>query len=767
LYEVAALPTSYATWQAVLLLTGRYNTPSAVQVERAIAVFRPQVVIFVGVAGGLRDARIGDVVAASAVYNYEAGMDTDAGLLPRIQTMPSSFRLVQHAHSVVREDRWPLRIKPVPPGTPPAAVVRPVAAGTKVVAGSGSETARLIADNCGDAQGVEMEGFGILYAAHTNKDVDALVIRGISDLLEKNKIADQSAQPMAARHAAAFAFEMLHKLRPEVSLTRAGGSAPYGNPLLPMVAALHRAWHALEPSAVRRELEPDSPVWQALEAVVARAIVDYVRSDGRLDIAGPLLGKQMLLADPGVAAEFAKLLAGQGTPDAGLIGRRWRLALADPTHTRDFTVEAEALLELFRAPPGSAELGAWVRGSQHMAESALPEISATARQSFAEVASIAGRVTVGSLPPALRMRLYDQTSIIAGHVSGFVGRDAILARIKEVIKSRDSAYCHVLAHPGVGKTALMAALVSDGDYIHHFNIRTSGVVSPQAFLGNVCARLIARYQPGRAVPDPESLSDGAYLSALLSEVAAARCTDKVVIVVDALDESDTKALLPGTNPLFLPASLPATVIFVVASRPVGEMRPVAEWQPMQITADCDQVVVPIDHLGDDNMADIREYLARWSAKDGIASYMARFGYRAVTFIEELAGISEGNFMYLRHVLPAINSGELNDHELAALPLGLRQYYADHLERMRDENDDLWYRYRLPVIAAFVQAGSRPLTIAEIAAVSGIGIEAIVRDTLRRWSAFVVAEPVLGEDGTPRLAYRIYHSSFAEFLDASI
>jgi nucleoside phosphorylase len=157
-------------------------------------------------------------VAASEVYNYEAGMDTDAGLRTRIKSMPSSFRLIQHAHAVVREQRWLRRIKPTPPPVPPIASVRPLAAGAKVVASSSSQTAQLIDMNCGDAQGVEMEGFGVLYAAYANPDVDALVIRGVSDLLDgKDKVADRSAQPMAARNAAAFTFELLLRLEPRAS----------------------------------------------------------------------------------------------------------------------------------------------------------------------------------------------------------------------------------------------------------------------------------------------------------------------------------------------------------------------------------------------------------------------------------------------------------------------------------------------------------------------------------------------------------------------
>jgi nucleoside phosphorylase len=227
LYEIAALPTAHGTWKVVLMLTERDNTPAAIQVERAVAVFRPQVVLFVGVAGGRRDARIGDVVAASVIYNYEAGRDTDAGLLPRVRTMPSSFRLVQQAHAVVREGRWIDRIKPAPPAAAPVASVRPLAAGTKVVAGSSSQTARLIDMNCGDAQAVEMEGFGVLHAAHANSQVDVLVIRGVSDLLDgKDKAADRSAQPAAARNAAAFALELLHRLKPDASRPGSAGTPP-------------------------------------------------------------------------------------------------------------------------------------------------------------------------------------------------------------------------------------------------------------------------------------------------------------------------------------------------------------------------------------------------------------------------------------------------------------------------------------------------------------------------------------------------------------
>jgi tetratricopeptide (TPR) repeat protein len=76
----------------------------------------------------------------------------------------------------------------------------------------------LVSRTYGDAVAVEMEGHGFLLGVHMSEPTQGIVVRGISDLLnDKDEANDDKWQPVAASHAAAFAFQVLSKLTPEES----------------------------------------------------------------------------------------------------------------------------------------------------------------------------------------------------------------------------------------------------------------------------------------------------------------------------------------------------------------------------------------------------------------------------------------------------------------------------------------------------------------------------------------------------------------------
>ena len=212
IYERGKFSAAGQVWDVGIVEIGAGNAGAALEAERAIAYFSPDVLLFVGVAGGIKDVAIGDVVASTKIYGYESGK-TEQRFKPRPEIGLPAYSLEQRARAEARKGDWLQRlttvIEPIP-----RVFVAPIAAGEKVIASTKSEVFEFLCENYGDAIAVEMEGLGFLEAARANQRVDAMVIRGISDLIDDKKKADKSgSQEMASRHASAFAFAMLANLK--------------------------------------------------------------------------------------------------------------------------------------------------------------------------------------------------------------------------------------------------------------------------------------------------------------------------------------------------------------------------------------------------------------------------------------------------------------------------------------------------------------------------------------------------------------------------
>lgn len=420
----------------------------------------------------------------------------------------------------------------------------------------------------------------------------------------------------------------------------------------------------------------------AVELTLCRTIDEFGASAGKASLAWPLLDPDGFLADEENAAVLARAMTGGGLEGAPALGRAWAEAFLDGTRSGELTADAESLLGYLRAQAQSLRPLADLAGSlaapvpaassrerpPPVSEKELRLRLALARERIADYDQVAA-CDIGrsgrNLPPELRFFLNDQTLLVAGASRGFVGRELVLKQVKEFIEGDEDGYCFVLAKLGVGKTALLAHLVAgQPGYARHFNVLSEGVHTTEQFLNNVCAQLIGAYRldPGLFPKSGNASTD--LLLRLLKKCAARARGEKVVVVIDALDEAMTGSRLPGVNPLTLPRSLPEGCRFVVTVREGTD-----GWEPA-LDTDCAARKLCVDVSGEENMADARAYVRSRLASQGIAGFLRKQGLAGEEFADEVGVRSGGYFVYLRHVLDQYDAGgELASRDLAELPAG--------------------------------------------------------------------------------------------------
>jgi Tol biopolymer transport system component/nucleoside phosphorylase len=222
-YEVGTLRAGQHLWEVAIADLEIGGLAAGVQAERVIAQMNPDLVCFVGLAGGVKEVASGDVVIATKIYGYTAD-PAGAGFRARPEGVHSSFGLLQWAKVIARESGWLRRVGSF--GVAPRAHVAPIAAGERIGVDSREPVAAFLRANYDDAVAVEMEGWGALEVVYTNER-PTIVIRGVCGRID-GPVEDEGAdwQERAARHAAAYTVELLGVLDLVDSAARRMPSAP-------------------------------------------------------------------------------------------------------------------------------------------------------------------------------------------------------------------------------------------------------------------------------------------------------------------------------------------------------------------------------------------------------------------------------------------------------------------------------------------------------------------------------------------------------------
>ena len=232
---LAAGGCNYDVWVATCDIAG--NPVSAAQTAASLAQVKPQYAFFIGVAGSLKDAALGDVVFATLVHGYEAASLKDSKWRPRPREVKAPHALLQASLLVKEKKQWSQGLTTgdsTAGDRVPEVHLKPIASGEKVYKDSTDHHITFIRDNYNDAIAVEMEGMGFCEGLHHHREVLGAVIRGISDCIDNKDQLDASFwQPKASLHAARFMVALLKELG-ELGQTSLA-SDPQGEQVLPGV----------------------------------------------------------------------------------------------------------------------------------------------------------------------------------------------------------------------------------------------------------------------------------------------------------------------------------------------------------------------------------------------------------------------------------------------------------------------------------------------------------------------------------------------------
>jgi WD40 repeat protein len=342
-----------------------------------------------------------------------------------------------------------------------------------------------------------------------------------------------------------------------------------------------------------------------------------------------------------------------------------------------------------------------------------------------------------------------------GRHEELLGRDDVLAEMNALLLGEPSrGWVLVKGGPGMGKSALLAEWLKRREAAgysvppHHFLRR--GIEDwdrPEVVKRNLAAQ-VERLFP--ALADPEARPESR-LRELLQRVSKEVLTprrERLVLVVDGLDEVEGEP--DGSNPLrrFLPNVLPPGVKVLCASRP---MYPYLSWLE-----------------GLDNVRTVDLDGERWlgSNKEVVRQYIRHLALRFVppltpTFVSEAVEAAAGNVLYAVKLAEWLQDQPVEKRRVELLPRGL--------EALLEESWDQLQRFpgELRAVAlkglGLVAVAREALPLSVLALVAQ-WTKSEDTDFLRVASSFLLEEP--GRDRSEK-AWRPFHESFRSFIASKL
>jgi WD40 repeat protein/serine/threonine protein kinase len=356
---------------------------------------------------------------------------------------------------------------------------------------------------------------------------------------------------------------------------------------------------------------------------------------------------------------------------------------------------------------------------------------------------------------------WDFTPFLVEKFKGFIGREWLFQEIDEWRSKDHPAALLIVGEPGIGKSAVVAALVHrnlEGQVLAYHCCRTDtpATLEPAGFVRSLASMFSARLAEYTATLECSSVINAlrradtdpvsAFEAAVLAPLHRIRQPEKnrYYLLIDALDESLTR-------------SHPPTIFDVLRTR----LDRFPAWLGLIATTRNDPSVLnPLRSLrvhiisaqDPKNQDDVRRFI-RCRLRQAPFHEKAKANRKILASLEDdLLRSSAGNFLFVRTALDAIESGQLSFDHIENLPPGLSSLYEIFFRRLFPDPANDFGRSRK--VLETIAAAREPLTREQIAAATGLDPEEELPLILSHLASFVPAS-----EGR----YALFHKSLFDWL----
>ncbi|MDJ0694527.1 ATP-binding protein [Mastigocoleus sp. MO_188.B34] len=355
-------------------------------------------------------------------------------------------------------------------------------------------------------------------------------------------------------------------------------------------------------------------------------------------------------------------------------------------------------------------------------------------------------------------RKFQQT--LQEKIFDFVGREFLFTAINDFLNRYDRGYFTIVGVPGSGKSAILAKYVRENSHVFYYNPQIKGKNRAEEFLKTIITEIEA--------------ANGTSLQLILQYISDQLAPNqRFIIVIDSLDAIDYGRQSIGSNLFYLPRYMPKGIYFLLARRPFFR-------EKSGLLIEAPSQLFNLKDYPEDNHQDIQAYIQKYiqqhiqKALHSSTASKEMFEVTQQEFTQQLTNKSDNNFMYVRQILTALETGFYPENSSLAeildrtsFPPALETYYQQHLQKMfpAEEADPIAQAVLNTLVQNSLVQDQSPLsqrrgqTVEEISQIIDAD-EYDVEEVLENWIEFLTVHQIDGDN-----KYGLYHSNFGKWLSA--